>query len=75
MPTEVLQVCALLNIFLCACALFPALCCSAVQYLTSACGEHQLEGDLRIKAILKQNTTCQIFTPSLPCGNWTGLFS
>lgn len=59
----------------CVCALFPAPYCSTVQYLSYLCGEDQLEGDLRINAILKQNTTCQIFTPSLPHGDWIGWFS
>lgn len=52
-----------------------SLCCSAVQYLSRPCGEDQLEGDWRINAILKQNTTCQLFTPSLPHGGWMSWFS
>lgn len=52
-----------------------SLCCSAVQYLSHPCGEDQLEGDWRINAILKQNTTCQLFTPSLPFGGWMSWFS
>lgn len=57
----------------CVRALFPAVFCSTVQYLSSVCGEVWLEDDWRINAILKQNTTCQIFTPSLPLvTGWDG---
>lgn len=59
----------------CTCALFHAPCCSAVQYLSSVCREDRLEDDLRINAILKQNATCLIFTPSLPPGERMGWFS
>lgn len=48
--------------------------CSAVQYLSGPCGD-QLEGDWRINATLKQNTTCQLFTPSLPHGGRMSRFS
>lgn len=54
---------------------FPAPYCLTVQYLSSVCGEDRLEDDLRINAILKQNTTCQIFTPSLPSGDQMWWFS
>lgn len=52
-----------------------SLCCSTVQYLSGPRGEDQLEGDWRINAILKQNATCQLFTPSLPYGGWMSWFS
>lgn len=61
----------------CTCVYVPSylLCIAQHQYLSSLCEEDRLEGDLRINAILKQNTTCQNFQPSLPHGDWTGWFS
>lgn len=61
----------------CTCVYMPSywLCIAQHQYLSSLCEEGRLEGDLRINAILKQNTTCQNFQPSLPNGDWIAWFS
>lgn len=73
-PTEALQVLSCVCVCVYCTCVYVASPLHCIAQLFNIYLTNQVEGDLRINAILKQNATCQIFTPSSPHGGWMGWF-